>query len=82
MRKMTVSEAESALARTVERVAEEGERVALTRDGEPVAAIVPAADLALLEALEDRVDVEEARRALAEEGPSVAWEKVKAEFGL
>ena len=82
MPKMTVAEAERNLVRTVERVAEERERVTLTREGKPVAAIVPAEDLELLEALEDRLDVEEARRALAEEGPSVAWQKVKAELGL
>jgi prevent-host-death family protein len=82
MAKMTVAEAERNLVRTVERVAGERERVTLTSDGKPVAAIVPAEDLELLEALEDRLDVEEARRALTEDGPSVAWEKVKAELGL
>ena len=82
MPKMTVADAERNLVRTVERVAEGRERVTLTSEGKPVAAIVSAEDLELLEALEDRLDVEEARRALAEEGPSVAWEKVKAELGL
>jgi len=53
MAKMTVAEAERNLVRTVERVAGEGERVTLTSDGKPVAAIVPAEDLELLEALED-----------------------------
>ena len=82
MPKMTVTEAERNLLRTVQRVAGERERVTLTSEGKAVAAIVPAEDLELLEALEDRLDVEEARRALAEDGPSVAWEKVKAELGL
>jgi prevent-host-death family protein len=82
MPKMTVAEVERNLLRTLERVAEEHQRITLTREGKPVAAIVPAEDLELLEALEDRLDLEEARRALTEDGASVAWEKVKAELGL
>ena len=82
MRKMTVTKAEGTLVRTVERVAEEGERVALTRNGKPVAAIVTAEDLAFLEDLEERIDLEEARKALAEPGDSIPWEKVRAELGL
>lgn len=82
MSKMTVREAEATLARTVRRVREERERFTLTEDGEPVAAIVTAEDLAFLEAIEDRIDLEEARKALAEPGDSIPWEKVKAELGL
>jgi prevent-host-death family protein len=79
---MTVTEAEGALARTVRRVLEERERVMLTEDGKPVAAIVTAEDLEFLEALEDRIDLEEARKALAEGGPSIPWEQIKAELGI
>ena len=61
MPKMTVADAERNLVRIVERVAEERERVTLTSEGKPVAAIVPAEDLELLEALEDRLDVEAGR---------------------
>lgn len=81
MRKMTVTKAEGMLVRTVERVAEEGERVALTRNGKPVAAIVTAEDLEFLEALEDRADLEAAREAL-KSGEFIPWEKVKAGLGL
>jgi prevent-host-death family protein len=82
MAKMTVSEAQSALARTVRRVLEERERVTLTEGGKPVAAIVTAEDLAFLEALEDRIDLEEARKAIVEDGASLPWEQIKAELGL
>lgn len=34
------------------------------------------------EAEEDRLDVEAARRGLAEPGENVPWEKVKADLGL
>jgi prevent-host-death family protein len=82
MSKMTVKEAEGTFARTIRHVRDERERVTLTENGEPVAAIVTAEDLAFLEALEDRIDLEEARKAVAEPGDSISWEKVKAELGL
>jgi prevent-host-death family protein len=79
---MTVKEAEATLTRTVRRVRDERERFTLTENGKPVAAIVTAEDLAFLEDLEERIDLEEARKALAELGESIPWEKVKAELGL
>ncbi len=82
MSKMTVKEAEESLVRTVRRVRDERERFVLTEDGKPVAAIVTAEDLAFLEDLEARIDLEEARKALAEPGENIPWEKVKAELGL
>lgn len=41
----------------------------------------PIDDLNLLEDIENRVDLEEARKALKEKG-SIPWEKLKAEVGL
>jgi hypothetical protein len=62
------------------------ERVALTRYGRTLAAIVPAEDLALLEAMEDRIDADGAREALANmkakgEKP-IPLAKVKKRLGL
>lgn len=57
------------LPAAIDRAAATGERVLLTRDGEPVAAIIPAADAAWLEALEDELDAEALRRAREE------WER-------
>ena len=51
---------------TLNRVAYRRERVILHRRGKDVAAVVPIEDLRLLEALEDRMDLEDARAALAE----------------
>ena len=66
---------------SVNRVAYQGERIALERHGKTVAALVSAEDLELLQALEDRVDLTAARKALKERGRR-NWTKVKAELGL
>ena len=52
--------------------------------GKELAALVPMEDLMLLEELEDRLDLEDARAALAEaeEKGTVPWEKVKKDLGL
>ena len=72
MSERRISEARESFSSTVNRVAFGGERVVLTRHGKRVAAVVPIEDLELLEALEDAMDVEEARRRLAD-GTEAAW---------
>ena len=57
------------------------ERIVLTRRGKKLVAVVPLEDLKILEALEDKLDLEEAKEALKESG-SIPWNKVKAELGL
>ena len=58
--------------------------VALTIREKGVAAVVPVEDLNLLEAIEDRLDLEDIEKALAdpENKEAIPWEKVKKEFGL
>ena len=60
------------------------ERLQVTRRSKPHVAIVPVEDLRLLEQLEEMIDLEEARFALAEarEKGTVSWEEVKQELGL
>ena len=82
MTRLPASKAREQLAEVLNRVAYGGERVVLERRGKGVAAVIPVEDLQLLEALEDRYDVEAARAALAEQGRNVSWKKLKAELGL
>ena len=60
------------------------ERVVLTRRGKELAAVVPIEDLELLERLEDRLDLEDARAALKDvkKKGTVPWDKLKEELGL
>lgn len=56
----------------------------MTRRRREVAATVPLEDQQLLEAMEDRIDLDEARRALAEgeEEGTVSWLELKKDVGL
>jgi antitoxin (DNA-binding transcriptional repressor) of toxin-antitoxin stability system len=60
--------------------AEQGEVLYLTRNGEPVAAVVPAdvaaAGAAAIEALEDAADLRAARAAREEPGPNIPLDDV------
>ncbi|HET6747894.1 MAG TPA: type II toxin-antitoxin system prevent-host-death family antitoxin [Actinomycetes bacterium] len=64
------------------REAAAGDVVYLTRNGAPVAAVVPAEAAEYLEALEDAADAIAARRALANDAPSIPAGQVWAELGL
>ncbi len=76
------SKAREEFAELIDRVRVGGERIMLRRYGKDVAAIVPAADMALLRALEDKIDNAAADKAMHEKGKSIPWEKVKRELGL
>ena len=78
-----ISEARGSFSSTVNRAAFGGERVVLTRHGKRIAAVVPIQDLELLEALEDAVDLDEARAALTEAGETrISWDELKAQLNL
>jgi prevent-host-death family protein len=79
-RKVTSSAARNEFAELVNRAAYGGERVIVHRRKKPVAAVVPLADLELLEQLEDRIDLEDVRRRLNE--PTVPWSKIKKDLDL
>jgi prevent-host-death family protein len=81
MTRLRASAVREDFSETLNRVAYKGERIILERRGKDVAALVPVEDLELLENLEDRMDLEAARRALKEKG-SVSLDELKAELGL
>ena len=81
MTKITVTELRENIAVTLNRVAFYGERIALKRHGKAQVALVPIEDLELLEKLEEKIDIEDARKAL-EEGEFVSLEQARKELGL
>ena len=78
--KVTASATRQNLSEIVSRAAYGGERTIVHRRKKPVAAVVPIKDLEFLEAVEDRMDIEEARKRLNE--PTIPWAKIKKELGL
>jgi len=84
MAELTTVEARSQFSEVVNRAAFGKERVILTRHGKGIVALVPIEDVQLLEALEDEIDLHEARAALAEakKKGTVSWEKFKKELGI
>lgn len=66
---------------TLNRVAYKGERIVLERHGKAVAALVSVDDLALIEAIEDRLDAEAVLVARTEPG-EIPYEEVRRKAGL
>jgi len=65
------------------RVVSKRERFVVHRRGKAVAALIPLEDLALLEELEDQLDVREAARRLADPNDkALPYEQVRQELGL
>ena len=68
MTKISVSDAREHLSEAVGRVRYTHERVVLTKRDKDVGAIVSIEDLKLLQAIEDQIDMEMARKAIADAG--------------
>lgn len=85
---ITAKAARESFSELVSRAAYSKEHVVVTRNGKKMAALIPIEEFALLESvlneLEYKRDVDEARQALDEikqEG-TIPWEKVKSDLGL
>ncbi|MGH2460811.1 MAG: type II toxin-antitoxin system Phd/YefM family antitoxin [Chloroflexota bacterium] len=76
---VTIERARVELSDVVSRVQYAGERVIVTRRGKPAAAIVPLEDLEMLRRIEDELDAEAIREALAEAraGKARPWSEVR-----
>jgi prevent-host-death family protein len=82
MTKFSTVEARDHFSDVINRAAYGKERVVLTRRGKDLVAVVPIEDVRVLEALEDKIDIQAAREALddyARHG-GVSWEEIKDEL--
>lgn len=78
--KLTASAARQNFSDILNRAAYGRERVLVHRGKKPIAAIMPVEDYEFMEALEARIDLEEARKRLHQ--PTIPWSKVKKQLGL
>lgn len=78
---ISITDLRTQIRKLADRVAFKGERICVERNGEPAFVMVPAEDVALLEALEDRGDLAAAKEALKDEY-SVSLDKLEKELGL
>ncbi|MFF5959964.1 type II toxin-antitoxin system Phd/YefM family antitoxin [Streptomyces luteogriseus] len=76
---VTVREARAHLAEHINR-AEEGTPTVITRNGAPVAAVVPIADFEALEEAADVMLAREAEAVLADGGPTVSMAELLADL--
>jgi prevent-host-death family protein len=80
MTTMTAKEARRCFADLLARASYGKERVTLTRNGKPVAVLVSVEDAEALEALEERIDLEDVRRRSKEK--PIPWAKARKALGL
>ncbi len=84
MIKVETTAARNGFSDLISRVRYSADRVLIERRGQDVAALIPIEDLRLLEMLEDHLDIDAARKALAnpKNKVRVPWARVKKRLGL
>lgn len=82
MRKISAAEARKNFANIINRVAFGNESIVLTRQGKEIAALVSIDELKLLQRIEDRMDIEDALKALEEPGKNITATALWKELGL
>lgn len=82
MAKISTVQAREQFSDVINRAAYGKERIVLTRRGKDLVALVPIEDVRTLEALDDHLDTEAVKEALADYAlhGGTAWEEVKAEL--
>jgi len=82
MTRLSISELRENLACALNKVAFGRERIVLRRNKKDVAVLVSMEDFSLLRALEDKLDLEEMKKALDEPGANIPWKEVKKALGI
>lgn len=78
---ISVTKARENLADILGEVRYAHKRIRLTSNGKGIGAIIPLEDLELLEAIEDKIDIELAEKAIKDKG-SFSFDQVLKELGL
>jgi len=81
MTKVSMTHARQDFTDIANRVMFGNERICIEKNNKPAVAIVPVEDLEILEALEDKIDLEEALKALKKPG-FIRLKDLKKELGI
>jgi PHD/YefM family antitoxin component YafN of YafNO toxin-antitoxin module len=81
MTAINITELRMGIRRYANKVCYEGERICVQRNNEPAFAMISYEDLKILEALENKIDLQSALEALEEEG-SITHEELKKKLGI
>lgn len=79
---ITTADARKNFADIVNKVAYNKEPIVLTRRGQEIAALISMDELALLQQIEDHIDIEDAKKALAEPGKNISAQDFWKQLGL
>ncbi len=81
MTKVSMTKARQNFTDIANRVMYGDERICIEKNNKPLVAVVPIEDVELLEALEDKLDVEAALKALKKPG-FISLKALKKELGI
>ncbi|MHC4571498.1 MAG: type II toxin-antitoxin system Phd/YefM family antitoxin [Planctomycetota bacterium] len=81
MTTITITKARPQLRKLADRVCHHGERICVERNGEPAFVMVSFEDFEAIEAFEEKIDLQEAKKAL-KKGKFIPLEKLETELGL
>ena len=81
MTTLSLTKVRDELTEVVNSVAYTGDRVLVKSHGRPKVVIISLDDAALLESIEDKIDIEAAKKAI-KEGKFHSWDDVKDELGV
>jgi prevent-host-death family protein len=79
---ITTADARKHFAEIVNKVAYGNEPIVLTRRGQEIAALISMDELELLQQIEDHIDIEDAKKTLAERGDNISAKEVWKQLGL
>jgi len=81
MTKVSMTKARQNFTDIANRVMFGNERICIEKNNKPAVAVVPARDVELLEAIEDKIDLEDALKALKEPG-TIRLKDLKKKLGI
>jgi antitoxin Phd len=81
MTRVSMTKARQDFTNIANRVMFGSERICIDKNNKPAIAVVPIEDLEMIEAIEDHIDIEEAKKAL-KKGKFITLEALKKQLGI